>query len=200
MAQVCSPRRRRFQCLTQQSSSFMGGNFFCLKACDPAGPNAAKFCQHIYDRIGCAYNAPNAAQNGSFVSCEGDNQDFPGIYTENGQVVTYTQPDEALGAISTMPYEPKVPASSNCVSFTSAQLFTALATVVPSGATTAASSGSTSGSSSGTVKATGSSGSSTKATASGTGEGATETSNDGTTLAISGLSLAGVILSAMFLS
>ncbi|KAJ3549196.1 hypothetical protein NMY22_g969 [Coprinellus aureogranulatus] len=49
----------------------------------------------------------------------GDNQDFPGVYTENGQVMTYKQPPEELGAISTMPYQPKVPASSECSSFTS---------------------------------------------------------------------------------
>ncbi|KAF7289885.1 hypothetical protein MIND_01362900 [Mycena indigotica] len=106
--------------------NFMGGNAFCLKACDPSKPNAAKFCEHIFDRIGCAYNAPNAAKTGTFESCAGDNQDFPGIYTSNGQVLTYTQPDEKLGAIQTMPYEPKVPASSNCTPFTSASLYNAL--------------------------------------------------------------------------
>jgi len=38
--------------------NFMGGSQFCFKVCDPAGANAANFCQHIYDRIGCAYNPP----------------------------------------------------------------------------------------------------------------------------------------------
>ena len=110
--------------------NFMGGNVFCLKACDPAGAHAADYCQHIYDRIGCAYNAPNNAQNGTFESCEGANQDFPGVYTDaNGQVQTYTQPAESLGAISTMPYQPKVPASSNCVTYTSSVIYAALPTV-----------------------------------------------------------------------
>ncbi|KII85315.1 hypothetical protein PLICRDRAFT_179041 [Plicaturopsis crispa FD-325 SS-3] len=113
--------------------NFMGGNAFCFKACDPAGKNAADFCQHIYDRIGCAYNAPNAAQKGVYESCQGDNQDFPGIYTENGQVMTYTQPPESLGAIATMPYQPRVPASSNCVTFSSEQLY-ATAAATSSGA------------------------------------------------------------------
>jgi len=109
--------------------NFMGGSQFCLKACNPAGANAANFCQHIYDRIGCAYNAPNNAQNTTFTSCDGDNQDFPGIYTDAaGAVQTYHQPAEALGPISTMPYQPKVPASSNCVTYTSSLLYAPAAT------------------------------------------------------------------------
>ncbi|KAG5642762.1 hypothetical protein DXG03_002141 [Asterophora parasitica] len=110
--------------------NFMGGNAFCLKVCDPAGPNAAHFCEHRLDRIGCAYNAPNNAQNGTFESCLGDNQDYPGVYTDPaGAVHTYTQPPEEEGAISTMPYQPKVPASSQCTTLTSEVLYKALATV-----------------------------------------------------------------------
>jgi len=109
--------------------NFMGSDTFCFKACDPAGPNAARFCEHIYDRIGCAYNAPNAAQNGTFVSCDGENQDFPGVYTTDGGVtMTYTQPPESLGVISTIPYSARIPASSNCVTYTSASIYTALPT------------------------------------------------------------------------
>jgi len=109
--------------------NFMGGSQFCLKACNPAGANAANFCQHIYDRIGCAYNAPNSAQTGQFTSCDGDNQDFPGVYTDSAGVVqTYTQPPESLGAISSIPYQPKVPASSNCVTHTSNVLYAPAAT------------------------------------------------------------------------
>jgi len=104
--------------------NFMGANQFCLKGCDPAGADDDKFCEHIFDRIGCAYNAPGNYKEGVFESCEGENQDFPGIYTSNGQVVTYTQPAESLGAITTMPYDPKIPASSNCVQFQSAALYT----------------------------------------------------------------------------
>ncbi|KAJ7161881.1 hypothetical protein C8R43DRAFT_315931 [Mycena crocata] len=117
--------------------NFMGGSQFCFKACDPAGADAAKYCQHIYDRIGCEYNAPNAAQNGTFEACLGDNQDFPGIYTENGAVVTYTQPPEAAGEITSMPYQPKVPKSSSCTPYTSAQLFAALGTAAAGGGASA---------------------------------------------------------------
>lgn len=102
----------------------MGGGVFCLKACDPSGPDAAHYCEHIYDRIGCKYNAPAAYQDGVFLSCLGANQDFPGIYTgSDGVVTTYQQPPESLGAISSMPYEPKIPATSSCTTFTSAQLY-----------------------------------------------------------------------------
>ncbi|QRV93991.1 hypothetical protein RhiJN_22009 [Ceratobasidium sp. AG-Ba] len=105
--------------------NFMGANEFCLKACDPTDPDDDKYCEHIFDRIGCHYNAPAAYKEGVFESCQGENQDFPGIYTSNGQVMTYTQPPESLGAISTMPYDPKIPASSNCVQFQSAALYSA---------------------------------------------------------------------------
>lgn len=113
----------------------MGGGAFCIKACDPAGANAANFCQHIYDRIGCEYNAPNNAQKNVFESCQGDNQDFPGIYTQEGQVMTYTQPPEAMGDIESMPYQPRVPASSNCRTFSTNELFAA-ATATSSGSGT----------------------------------------------------------------
>lgn len=104
--------------------NFMGGGQFCLKACDPAGPNAANLCQHIFDRIGCQYNAPASYQDGIFESCKGDSQDPPGIYTgANGVVSTYTQPDESLGPISTMPYTARIPATSQCTTYTSAQLY-----------------------------------------------------------------------------
>jgi hypothetical protein len=104
--------------------NFMGGGTFCLKACDPSKPNAAHYCEHVFDRIGCQYNAPAAYVDGVFLSCDGDDQDFPGIYTDSAGVVqTYTQPDEALGPISTIPYTAKIPASSNCQTFNSATLF-----------------------------------------------------------------------------
>lgn len=104
--------------------NFMGGGTFCLKACDPSKPNAANYCQHVFDRIGCQYNAPAAYVDGVFLSCDGDDQDFPGIYTDSAGVVqTYTQPDESLGPISTIPYTARIPASSNCQTFNSATLF-----------------------------------------------------------------------------
>ncbi|KAF8881371.1 hypothetical protein BD779DRAFT_1546686 [Infundibulicybe gibba] len=182
---------------TVEWHNFMGGNAFCMKVCDPAGPNAAHFCEHVFDRIGCAYNAPNNAKKGTFEACEGDNQDFPGIYTSNGQVMTYTQPDEKLGAIATMPYQPKVPASSNCKQFSSTSLYAALATVsntaVPAAATTT--SGAASGMATGT-KAAISSGSRTGSAAA----SATGSTSGASALAISGVSVLSIIFSALMLA
>ncbi|KEP53270.1 mannoprotein [Rhizoctonia solani 123E] len=129
--------------------NFMGANIFCLKACDPTDPDDDKYCEHVFDRIGCQYNAPAAYVNGTFESCQGENQDFPGVYTNAaGQVVTYTQPPESLGAITTIPYTARVPASSNCVSFQSAALYSGLP-----GAASAAPSSSAASSASGTRSA-----------------------------------------------
>jgi len=174
--------------------NFMGGDAFCLKACDPSRDRDAEFCQHIFDRIGCAYNAPNNAQNGTFESCDGDSQDPPGVYTDaSGQVVTYTQPPEDQGAIATMPYQPKVPASSNCVQFTSSEVFAALATATSSSGSSSpsGSSGSGNGNGSGSGTATGTS----------SGSESSEGSDDGAVeMTISLVSMFGVILSIAFLS
>ncbi|KAG6827379.1 hypothetical protein H0H92_012035 [Tricholoma furcatifolium] len=113
---------------------FIGSNYFCVKVCDPAGPNDANFCQHIYDRMGCAYNAPSNAQNGTFESCLGDDQDYPGVYTDaSGAVVTYSQPPESLGPITSFPYTPRVPASSQCTTYESSVIYKALENVTVPG-------------------------------------------------------------------
>ena len=174
--------------------NFMGGSVFCFKICDPAGANAANYCQHIYDRIGCAYNAPNNAQNGTFESCEGADQDFPGVYTDaSGQIQTYTQPDESLGAITSIPYQPKVPASSNCVTYTSSVLYASLPTV--SSVPPASSGHSSTVHSSGTK--TGTTGPSNTGSSSNSSNGA----GSPTTLALSTLtSLLGLALAVFILS
>ncbi|KAF8590758.1 hypothetical protein K439DRAFT_1328797 [Ramaria rubella] len=124
--------------------NFLGGDIFCMKACDPAGAHAADFCQHIFDRIGCLYNAPAAYQDGVFEKCAGDNQDYPGVYTgSDGKVSTFTQPPESLGAIQSMPYSPRIPASSNCVTYQSQALYAAAASVFPSSTTASSSQAST---------------------------------------------------------
>ncbi len=167
----------------------MGGNAFCFKACDPNKPDDEKYCEHRLDRIGCVYNAPNNARNGTFESCEGDNQDFPGVYTVNGQVMTYAQPPEDQGAISTMPYTARIPASSNCVAYTSSAIYTGLPSPsikidapAPTGSALAGASGGASG------------------TRTGSAPGATNTSNDASVLAASGISLLGVAFSMLFLA
>jgi hypothetical protein len=167
--------------------NFMGGDAFCFKVCDPAGAHAADYCQHIFDRIGCAYNAPNAAKDGVFESCLGDNQDFPGVYTQNGQTMTYTQPDEKLGPITSIPYTARIPASSSCSQFSSAQLFTALPTI--SGSSSAKPT------SSGTSKSTGSG----SVSGSRTGTAAAASTNGASTVVMSSLGLFGAIFASVIL-
>lgn len=83
-------------------------------------------------RIGCRYNAPADYNNinGTFSSCESDNQLYPGVYIEDGQTRTYSQPPESLGAITTLPYEPMIPSSSMCTTYESASLYSAISNVV----------------------------------------------------------------------
>lgn len=126
----------------------MGGGGFCFKACDPAGPNAAHFCEHRLDEIGCYYNAPNNAQKGTYEVCKGDNQDFPGVYTSNGQVMTFTQPPGGIAA-TTIPYQPKVPASSDCTSYASSDLYASASQYYASSVTGTAAGQATGGSGSG---------------------------------------------------
>jgi len=174
---------------------FIGGGQFACKACDPKGADRAHHCEHIYDRIGLAYNMPNAAEDNVFKSCEAPNAVFPGVYTQNGQVMTYTQPDEKLGAITTMPYTATVPVASNCKTFSSAQLFTGL----PSGTAPPK-----------TSKATGSSSKPTGAAATGAGKpsgsgaasaAATGSTGSGDALVVSAASsLLGVVFAALFLA
>jgi hypothetical protein len=170
----------------------MGGNAFCMKVCDPAGANAAHYCEHVFDRIGCAYNAPNAAQDKVFVSCQGDDQDFPGVYTSNGVVMTYTQPAESLGPIATIPYTARIPASSNCVTFQSQALYTGLPSA--SSAPTTAAPGATPASG-GSVNAAGASG--TPKPSSSTGSSSTKSGALGLVASSMG-SLASVILAIVF--
>jgi len=192
MAQVCSPPSSLRPSNTPPS--FMGSNTFCFKACDPSNPNAAKFCEHIYDRIGCAYNAPSSAQNGTFESCLGDNQDFPGIYTDStGATLTYTQPPESLGPIPPLTWTARVPNSSSCVQHQSSELFSVLASVTasqtglagaPSSSATATSSGTSAGGS-GTTTRSGA-------------PSASNTSSDAQVVVASGfVGLLGVVFSAL---
>lgn len=54
--------------------------------------------------------------------------------------MSHAKPPENQGAISTMPYTARIPASSNCVTYTSSELYT---DAVPSGSRSTAVSGAT---------------------------------------------------------
>ncbi|KAI0067216.1 hypothetical protein BV25DRAFT_1819525 [Artomyces pyxidatus] len=180
-------------------TNFMGGNAFCIKICDPAGENPAGFCQHTLDRIGCAYNMPSNAPNGTFEVCDSDNMDIPGIYTVNGQTLSYSQPAESLGAITTIPYQPRVPATSNCVTYESSALYTDLAAVT--GVPAAPTSSGASSTPTGTNK--GSSGASSTPSRSGSGGAAAPTgsTNGAGSMGVSLVAgVAGVAFSMLFLA
>ncbi|KAK7045270.1 macrophage activating glycoprotein [Favolaschia claudopus] len=103
---------------------FVGSGLFCLKACynDVKSPN---YCENRYDLVGCEYNMPNTLTNGTFVECEGERQTPVGTYVENGQTLTWKMP---YPLTTEPPYRPVVPASSNCRTFSSEQLFGAAPT------------------------------------------------------------------------
>jgi hypothetical protein len=116
---------------TQYWTEFIGGGLMAMKICDPKGTNPAGYCQHTLDRIGLVYNMPNQAQNGTFEVCDSDLMDIPGEYTSGSQTLSYAQPAESLGPITTVPYTPRVPASSNCQTYQSTQIFTDFASLAP---------------------------------------------------------------------
>jgi len=114
---------------TQYWTEFIGGGIVGMKICNPKGTNPQGYCQHTLDRIGLPYNMPNAAKNGTYEVCDSDLMDIPGVYTSGGQTVSYAQPAESLGPISSIPYTPRTPSSSNCQTYQSTQVFTDFATL-----------------------------------------------------------------------
>ena len=87
-------------------------------------------------------NAPAAYRNGTFDSCLGDDQLPPGVYIENGQRRTWTQPGEGTPvgqyvakaimwecdlnltcARHRLPYSVFTPASSSCTTYRSEEIF-----------------------------------------------------------------------------
>ncbi|SCV74059.1 BQ2448_6491 [Microbotryum intermedium] len=104
-----------------QWNNFVGSGVFCFKLCFP-NVTTPDYCQNKYDIIGCDYNMPSNVSVGEFVSCDGDLQDEVGTYTgSNGKTTVWSQPED-LGT-STLPWTPRVPASSNCVTHASTALF-----------------------------------------------------------------------------
>jgi hypothetical protein len=136
---------------------------FCIKICNPEGSNESGFCQHTLDRIGLGYNCPSkytiggGFADGDFEVCDTDDMTVPGVYTDaSGATQSYAQPPESDGPITTLPYQPTVVASRNCVQTASSALFTELA-AAPSGSASASASGSgsPSGSATGTASNSG---------------------------------------------
>lgn len=61
-------------------TSFMSESGFCFRVCNPAGPRAWEYCQHIYDVMGCNWNMPGNYDVGSFDTCLGDSTEPMGVY------------------------------------------------------------------------------------------------------------------------
>jgi len=132
----------------QHWSFFIGDNYVCGKICDQTGSNPQGLCNNIYDRLGCDYNVPSAVQNGTYTVCDGDDMTPVGEYVVNGVTSTYHQPAET-DPIGVVPYTATPAATSNCVTYTSASIFTdgalVTAAAVSASATGAPSASATSG-------------------------------------------------------
>ena len=91
---------------------FLGGNIFCLKMCNPSSSDAAAKCQHIYDELGCTYNAlaDYTKINGTFSVCDFDDMPDSGIITtsDSSSLAANTPPTLFLRA-STRPRSPTRP-------------------------------------------------------------------------------------------
>jgi hypothetical protein len=142
-------------------TEFIGSNHFCIKVCNPTSKNQSGYCQHTLDRIGLAYNCPSkytigaGYKDGEFEVCDTAPMDIPGVYVENGVTMSYAQPPESEGPITTVPYTPTAPASSNCVTSASSALFSGQPTA--SFSATSSASATASGSKSGSSTPTGAS-------------------------------------------
>jgi hypothetical protein len=119
-------------------SNFVGSNVFCLKACFNS-VTSPDYCENRFDLIGCTYNMPsNSYTSTEFTSCESDLQMPPGQYVSDGQTITWSQP-ASLSPDTTLPWQPSIPASSSCTTFSSAQLYageTSTLSTSPTGAVT----------------------------------------------------------------
>ncbi|GAA6042594.1 hypothetical protein JCM8097_003148 [Rhodosporidiobolus ruineniae] len=73
-------------------NSFISDDEFCIRACYN-GPDAWKWCNHIYDVMGCYWNDPGNYDAGSFDTCKADNVAMPmGEYKlANGKTSTWHQ-------------------------------------------------------------------------------------------------------------
>ncbi|KAF8583002.1 hypothetical protein K439DRAFT_1634777 [Ramaria rubella] len=111
---------------------FIGGGLFCLKMCNPSDPNGPQLCNHIYDEVGCNYNAlaDYGQINGTFEVCDSDDMTPPGVFTTApGQTTTWFQP--TVGPVGIPPYTTSIPSSSNCQTYASSELFAAAASAFP---------------------------------------------------------------------
>jgi len=155
---------------------FIGNGMFCAKFCNPDNPNAPLLCNHIYDEIGCEYNVPSNYNelNGTYTVCDTPDMEQIGQYVVDGVTSTWTQP---FTGIVTVPYSATIPASSNCHTYSSEQLFASAS----SSGTAATATGTGAGNTDGAGGASGSR----------TGSSADASNTDGSSAAMRGVSVSG---------
>ncbi|KAL8279051.1 hypothetical protein RQP46_008509 [Phenoliferia psychrophenolica] len=90
-------------------TQFISYNQFCIRMCIP-GPDAARYCEHIYDTLGCFWNLPGEYGSG-FTSCKGKDVAMPNL--KNGGTSTFYQGQKPT------PSAQKAPASSSCTNISS---------------------------------------------------------------------------------
>jgi len=82
-------------------TNFMSATEFCIRACNPAGPNATKYCAHRYDIMGCEWNMPGNYGRTTFDTCQADSGEPMGIYTNAKVTIT---PSASVSGASPSPY------------------------------------------------------------------------------------------------
>ncbi|KDE07056.1 hypothetical protein MVLG_02632 [Microbotryum lychnidis-dioicae p1A1 Lamole] len=69
----------------QEWTEFISYNEFCIRACLP-GKDAKRWCEHIYDVMGCFWNEPGNYKSGAFDTCAADDTILPmGEYYVKGK-------------------------------------------------------------------------------------------------------------------
>ncbi|KAG8969308.1 hypothetical protein FRC03_003409 [Tulasnella sp. 419] len=94
-------------------TNFMSSTEFCIRGCKD-GKDARKFCQHIYDIVGCGFNMPGNYTEGVFESCKGDSTYFPGLYSVSAADGSWSTSTFRQGQAKTPDPHPAAP-SSECV-------------------------------------------------------------------------------------
>ncbi|TIB71849.1 hypothetical protein E3Q23_03609 [Wallemia mellicola] len=111
--------------------SFQSDSMFCARICTNSpynGWDAATWCQHELDEMGCEYVIPMSYEDGVFDSCDADAGFPPGVYPQDGDNYstfhqyyegTYTGGDGlvtsyTVGTTVTPTGPATTPASSNC--------------------------------------------------------------------------------------
>lgn len=86
-------------------NNFMSADEFSIRAC--WGGWAKQWCPHIYDEMGASFNSPGKYDEGSFEDCEGEEGEWPGVYSGS----TFYQGQDQT------PDAQKAGATSNCKSY-----------------------------------------------------------------------------------